>query len=196
MSTIRASGLGPLTASNTATIVDPATPLNGSATLGPLVSFAAQNSTSGTSIDFIGIPSWAKRVTVILNGVSTNGTSLLQCQIGAGSIVSSGYIFYIAYAGGTNQTAGTSYTSGLVFDGGVTGTATSLRQGIITFVNLSGNTWTYSSNISINYSAGTQYFVTLGAGSITLSGTLDRVRLTTVNGTDTFDAGSINVMYE
>lgn len=34
-------------------------------------------------------------------------------------------------------------------------------------------------------------------GSIkTLSATLDRVRLTTVNGTDTFDAGLVNIIYE
>jgi hypothetical protein len=35
-----------------------------------------------------------------------------------------------------------------------------------------------------------------GGGSVTLSGTLDRVRITTVNGTDTFDAGTINILYE
>jgi hypothetical protein len=33
-------------------------------------------------------------------------------------------------------------------------------------------------------------------GFVPLSGTLDRVRITTANGTDTFDAGSINILYE
>lgn len=33
-------------------------------------------------------------------------------------------------------------------------------------------------------------------GTISLAGALDNVRLTTVNGTDTFDAGSINILYE
>ena len=37
---------------------------------------------------------------------------------------------------------------------------------------------------------------TICAGRVTLSGALDRVRVTTVNGTDTFDAGSINILYE
>jgi hypothetical protein len=35
-----------------------------------------------------------------------------------------------------------------------------------------------------------------GGGTVTLGGTLDRVRITTVNGTDTFDAGTINILYE
>ena len=71
MSFIKASALGPLTASNTATIVDPQTPASGSAILSPLVSFSAV-SASGTSVDFIGIPSWAKRITVLFNAVSTS----------------------------------------------------------------------------------------------------------------------------
>ena len=76
MSFIKASALGPLTASNTATIVDPATPASGIATLGPLVSFAAQNTTSGANIDFTGIPSWAKRVTVSVASVSFASSAL------------------------------------------------------------------------------------------------------------------------
>ena len=196
MSFIRASGLGPLTASNTATIVDPATPASGSATLGPLVSYAAKDTSTGAVLyDFIGIPSWAKRITLVLSGVSTNGTSLVQTQIGAGSITTSGYIYYGSYAGATNGAGGVVYTSGIVTDTGITGNASNLRQGILTIVNVSGNTWTYSYSGSIFYAA-SNYYATIGAGSITLSGILDRVRLTTVNGTDTFDAGSVNVMYE
>ena len=38
--------------------------------------------------------------------------------------------------------------------------------------------------------------ITTGGGSVTLSGALDRVVLTTVGGTDTFDAGSVNIIYE
>jgi hypothetical protein len=36
----------------------------------------------------------------------------------------------------------------------------------------------------------------MGGFQVSLSGTLDRIRLTTVNGSDTFDAGSINIIYE
>ena len=85
MSFIKASALGPLTASNTATIVDPATPAGGNATLNPLVSFNPVSASGSNPITFSGIPSWAKRITVMFNGVSTNGTSQYQIQLGTGS---------------------------------------------------------------------------------------------------------------
>jgi hypothetical protein len=59
---------------------------------------------------------------------------------------------------------------------------------VITLLN--GNTWTATNNITFANIAG------WGAGGKELSATLDRVRITTVNGTDTFDAGSINILYE
>lgn len=162
-------------------------------TLYPIVSGTAVTA-SGTAIDFTSIPSWVKRITVMFNGVSTSGTSLVQAQIGAGSVTTSGYVFYVAYTGGTNQTVGTNSTSGLVLDASLTGNASSLRQGSLTFFNITGNTWAYSWNGAIFN--GSAYFSLVGSGSIALSGTLDRVRITTVNGTDTFDAGTINILYE
>lgn len=145
----------------------------------------AQASTSGTSIDFTSIPSWVKRITVMLSAVSTNGTSLLQCQIGSGSVTTSGY------AGGYSRgTTAASATSGLIIQAAVG--AASTYYGSVVFYNLTGNTWLGSSNtITANSDA-----ATLGNASVALSGTLDRVRITTVNGTDTFDAGSINILYE
>jgi len=162
---------------------------NGSGTLswsGSLTLGTAQNSTSGTSIDFTGIPSWAKRVTVMFSGVSTNGSSNIQLQIGAGSIDATGYTSRSAPASGTGTTSATGYlaTSSQV--------AADLVNGIATLALLSANTWVYSSAFSLT-SVGLQ---NTGSGTKTLSGTLDRVRITTVNGTDTFDAGSINIMYE
>ena len=153
------------------------------------VSGTAQNSTSGTSIDFTGIPSWVKRVTVMLNGVSTNGTSSLLFQIGTSSgIESSGYV-----SSGTYQGAGS---------GGATSTAGFLNQaggaiadttcGTTSIVSFGSNKWV-SSSVS---STGSSNYSYIGAGAKTLSGTLDRVRITTVNGTDTFDAGSINILME
>ena len=64
-----------------------------------LTSGTAQASTSGTAIDFTGIPSWAKRITVMFNGVSTNGTSNPQIQLGSGSPTTSGYTGYNARQG-------------------------------------------------------------------------------------------------
>jgi hypothetical protein len=140
------------------------------------------------AIDFTGIPSWAKRVTVMFNGVSTNGTSNYQVQLGAGSITTSGY----AATTTTGQTGVTtaSATTGHVVAASVS--ITSLFNGHCVLTNISGNTWVGSSLLLAT--GATSY--AMGASNIALSGTLDRVRITTVNGTDTFDAGSINILYE
>jgi hypothetical protein len=163
-------------------------------TIYPLVQGTAVASTSGTSIDFTGIPSWVRRVTVMFNGVSTNGTNNLQIQIGSSSgFVTSGY----AGAGGTIVQAGTSAvantSAGFLVEAGATiSVAATVRHGRATILNISGNIWVFDSTIS--NSTSTQ--IAFGAGGVTLSGVLDRVRITTVGGTDTFDAGSINLLWE
>jgi len=154
-----------------------------------IVSGTAVASTSGTAIDFTGIPSWVKRVTVMLNGVSTNGGSLTLLRLGAGSITSSGYSSASGYSGPGGQAGGVTNTSGFVY--GQNGIA-STYSGHIVITNFSGNTWICSvmlGRIDDGFDFG-------GGGNVTLSGTLDRVRITTVNGTDTFDAGSINLLWE
>jgi hypothetical protein len=155
-----------------------------------LTSATAQNSTSGTSIDFTSIPSWAKRITMMLYGVSTDGSSLLQAQLGYPSTyVTSGYnSIYTVIISGTTGTA--SATSGAVINTSTSSSSTS--YGTFVFTLLGGNTWTYS--FAGYDSNGTRHMIS--AGAVTLGGTLDRVRLTTINGTDTFDAGSINIFYE
>lgn len=164
-----------------------------STTLYPLVSGTAVASTSGTSIDFTGIPSWVKRITVMYNGVSTNGTSNYQIQIGSGSFTTSGYSSGCAYMGGTGATTtGNFITSGFFIV--LAPAASSAHSGIVTIANVSGNNWVYSSNLY--YGNSSIYLITGAGNSPTLSGLLDRVRITTVNGTDTFDAGSINILYE
>jgi hypothetical protein len=145
-------------------------------------------STSGTSIDFTGIPSWVKRITVMFAGVSTNGSSPVQIQVGAGSVATSGYLGAAAYVG--SSTAGGNSTAGFAVE--PTTGATVVRHGLMIITLLGSNTWVASSQINRSDSA----FSQLGGGSIALGGTLDRVRITTVNGTDTFDAGSINILYE
>lgn len=154
-----------------------------------LTLMTAVASTSGTSIDFTGIPSWARRITVMFAGVSTNGTSNPLIQIGAGSVLTTGYVGVGAYCGASVGV--TSYTSGFGIPGGV---ATNTYQGSITLseLNVTSNIWV-ASGVIAQPSTAFSYQV---AGTVTLSGALDRVRITTVNGTDAFDAGSINVMYE
>ena len=150
----------------------------------------AQTTTSGTSIDFTGIPTWAKKITVMFNGVSTTGTSATIIQLGSGSITTTGYVgSATTFISGTGFNSA-SYTSGIATAGSTT-TAADARTGQMTLTNVSGNIWVGS--VTLTSTATT---TNIGAGSITLSSTLDRIRITTVGGTDTFDAGSVNILIE
>ena len=155
-------------------------------------SATAQASTSGTSIDFTGSPSWVKRITVMFNGISTNGTGTYQIQIGSGSYSISGYISF-GMNGSGGALVGASNTTGMAITNAVL--AASTYSGNATLTNISGNSWTYVSQIG---SGSTVWG--FGAGSSpALSGALDRLRIiasTTGNPADTFDAGTINILYE
>ncbi len=150
-------------------------------------------SASGTSVDFTGIPSWAKRVTVMLSAVSTNGNANIRLQLGdSGGIETTGYLGAGGWAG-ASSTAALS-TSG--FDGfGDSGAAVS-RSGsfIFSLLSSSSNTWTLQGMFGAGASGGN--FIFLMSGGKTLSDTLTQVRITTTNGTDTFDAGTINLIWE
>jgi len=161
-----------------------------SGTLAPLVSGTAVASTSGTSIDFTGIPSWVKRITVMFAGVSTSGTSVPLIQIGdSGGIENTGY-FSSGSASQTAQTGQNLYTTGWGISDA--STAAHVRHGMATICHMSNNTWVMNSMIGQSDVARTIY----SGGSKSLSDALTQLRITTVNGTDTFDAGTINIMYE
>jgi hypothetical protein len=156
---------------------------------GAFVAGTSVASTSGTSIDFTSIPSWVKRVTVMLNGVSTNGTGYIRFQLGTSSgVTTSGYVGNCTQIG-TSMAAATS-TSG--FDSYGDNGASYIRYGVVVFNLLSSNVWT----ILGGYNLGTLNFQYIFTGTVPLSATLDRVRITTSNGTDTFDAGTINILWE
>jgi hypothetical protein len=176
------SGTGGTATTNVWTSAAPAT---------SITSGTAVASTSGTSIDFTGIPSWVKRVTVMFQGVSTSGTSPVQVRIGTGGTpTTTGYVSYGGVAGGTTKF---NVTTGFYFND-ATSAANWLRNGTMTFTNISGNIWVES--LQGGFFNGTDGYGLSGGGNISLSGVLDMIRITTVNGTDTFDAGSINIMYE
>jgi len=151
-------------------------------------------STSGTSIDFTGIPSWVKRVTVMFANVSTNGSSLPQIQVGNGTVVTSGYTGGWANMYANNSVQVGSNSSGFLISDG---RASDVRSGQAVLTLISGNTWVCSLLIGFFLiDTSPQPGTVLSGGTIALGGTLDRVRITTVNGTDTFNAGSINILYE
>ena len=148
----------------------------------------AQASTSGTSIDFTGIPSWVKRITVMFNGVSTSGTSLIHLRLGTSSGVEA-----TNYLGSSQDPTNSAvYSTGFALAPNNLATDVLHGQWVISLLNAASNTWAESHLIGRS----NNNLVAFGAGSKSLSGTLDRIRITTVNGTDTFDAGSINILYE
>ena len=153
----------------------------------------AQATTSGTSIDFTGIPAGTKRITILFNGVSTNGTSPLAVQLGdAGGLETTGYI---STAARTTLVGGLYLTSTTMFLLNEEGGAVFLYSGrvALSLHDASTFTWTESGMVIGNTTDGS-----LGSsgGYKPLSAELDRIRLTTVNGTDAFDAGSVNIQYE
>lgn len=146
-----------------------------------------QNSTSGTSIDFTGIPSWVKKITVMFNGVSTSGTSALLVQIGdSGGVENSGYIGNVWSGAGVGQ-----HSIGFVVQNNMIALQT--QQGNVRINLFNGNTFIEDGNVGPNLQANA---MAVSCGSKALSATLDRIRVTTVNGTDLFDDGQINIMYE
>jgi hypothetical protein len=158
-----------------------------------ITSGTAVASTSGTSIDFTSLPAWVKRLTVMFSGVSASGTSDPIIVLGTGatpSYASSGYAgIYISQAGGAFGNLSTYFRISAL------GSASATMYGTATFTLLTGNTWVCNSATG-NGSASAANQSSYCQGSIALSGALTAVRITTVNGTDTFDAGSVNIMYE
>jgi len=143
-------------------------------------------STSGTSIDFTGLPSWVKRLTVMFAGVSTTSSSSLLVQIGAGSFTITGYSGQ-CNAGGTL----TAMSTGFMVNSNMS--SANFHSGNAVINTLGSNIWS-ESGLVLNQGVGSNGCYS--GGYLTLGGTLDRVRITTVNGTDTFDAGTVNIMYE
>ncbi len=146
------------------------------------------SSTTGTSIDFTDIPSTAKRITVMFNGVSLSGTDSLLIQIGSGSLSTSGYTSSSTAATSGSATSGVLSSSGFIV---AINAASNVIYGSVTILNITGNTW-----IS-NHSMGLATAVCVNGGGVSpsLAGALDRVSVTR-SGTNTFDAGSINILYE
>lgn len=159
---------------------------------GLLTSGTAQASTSGTSIDFTSIPSWVKRITVLFSGVSTSGNDGLLVQIGdSGGIEATGYLGASGLVANADTTSTAAFTTGF---GIHNNNAAAVIHGSVVLNLLDAAAFTWAASVMIGWSNSAT--LANGGGSKSLSATLDRVRITTVGGTDTFDAGKINILYE
>jgi hypothetical protein len=143
--------------------------------------------TSGTAINITGLQADLKRLTIPVDGVSTNGTSDLIIQIGdIGGIATSGYSAQSWVSNTTNQTDTTGFCILPV------GAAANLTTGVAVIYLTDPATNLYEFTFTGN--AGGSAIVS--SGKKALSGALDRFTLTTIAGTDTFDDGAINWIEE
>jgi hypothetical protein len=140
-----------------------------------------------SSVDFTSIPSWVKRITVMYAEVSTNGTSPIVIKLGTSAGIQS--TSYVGCSWRSN-TVNAQFSTGFSIMPDLA--TSSSASGVSTIVLYGSNNWNWSS--VIGDTGGTN--VAHGGGTKDLSGTLDRIRLTTVGGSDTFDTGKINILFE
>lgn len=148
------------------------------------LTFRTAVAATGSPIEFASIPSWVKRISFMLQGISTNGNELYMIQLGSGTYTTTGYLSSASSSGGN-----ASETTGFILSNGVA--AGDVLNGMVQLVNIYGNVWV-ESGVCHTVSGSTRS----SAGAVTLSGQLDRVRLTTTTGTNVYDAGFVNIMYE
>lgn len=160
------------------------------ATIRPLVTGTLQNTTTGSAFDFTGIPSWVKRITVMMNGISNvSGVGAPLVQLGSGSIDTASYNSASTYSVGTNNVGSTAATNGML--AGSVLTATTVYNGVLVLTHMGSNIWLSHGTGDATGLSGCYVM----SGTKTLSGVLDRIRFTQ-HVADTFDAGSVNIMYE
>jgi hypothetical protein len=159
-------------------------------TVGGITLATPAASTSGTSIDYTGLPTGLKQVNLMLKGVSTSGSSAPMVQIGP-----SGGIETSSYAGGASNGAGTTtaFTTGFTLKAS-THAAADIIDGlyILNLENSSANSWC-SSGVGFWSSTSQQG---INSASKSIAGVLSRIRFTTIGGADTFDSGEVNISYQ
>jgi hypothetical protein len=159
--------------------------------VGVLTSMSATPvSASGTAVTFSGIPAWAKRVTIMLDGISLVSTGIPMLRLGvAGGPEVTGYTGIVSVIG-TGVSVRATSTAG--FELLTASAAAFLIKGTITLTHIGSNIWCVNSMVGDAVST----YLFLSTGSKPLAGALTQIVLTTAAGTDTFDAGTINVMYD
>jgi hypothetical protein len=204
--TLAASQLEMLSQSGTGimTIVPPATNTNQTLTLpdstGTVSTMGVGTavSASGTSVEFTSIPSWVKRITVMFSGVSLSGTDAIVLRLGdSGGLESTGYTgsIFVTYDGGPTNVVLFSVNFTLTSSGaGSAAGNTYSGQVVLSLLDLATNTWVINGIVSPATTSSAARFTNF-SGSKSLSATLDRLSVS-ASGANTFDAGTINIMYE
>ncbi len=143
-----------------------------------------------TFADFTGIPSWARRITIMLDFIGTDGTEQLMLQLGdAGGLETSGYD-----GGVSNDSGASSLKNGTSFYLNAATVGTESTYGVVTLTSKlpSSNTWAMHAILKIDGTTiGSQ-----AAGVKSLTQPLTQFRISTDGTPDDFDSGTINIMYE
>lgn len=148
--------------------------------------------TSGVAVDLNSLPTWAQRITVIPDKVSTSGTDQVCLQLGTSASFET-----TSYEGSScfiNSTAGAAVAANIGSGGfslPLTNSA-STRSGRFVLERVDGNVWECCGDIGDTATAA----VVLVRGRKSLSGALTRIRLTTILGSDTFDGGQVSMIVE
>lgn len=150
----------------------------------------ATATTSGSSVSFTGIPTWVKRVTLLFNGVSVSGTDSLLVRIGpSGGIASSGYLSTAGIITNAANPSVSGDTTGFLI---YIAAASRAFSGAMTISLLNASSYIYVSSHSGKSDSGN---VNVGGGDVTLSGLMTQLTILP-GGANTFDAGSVNILYE
>lgn len=157
--------------------------------LTPAINGSAVVSAAGASVDFTGIPSTAQRLVVMFAGVTTTGSAVPLIQLGSGAPQTSGYVGSIA---GMSNAASPSTASPTTGFGIYSTSGANVLHGQMTLTHMGNNVWTSEHQFSLPTGA----VLLVGSGSVYLGGALDRLRVTTTGGGDTFDGGNIKLTWE
>ncbi len=156
--------------------------------LGTPLTLSTSGSPTGTYAEYTNIPPWVNQITITINGLSTNGTTVPNVLLGTSAgYVTSGYFGAI----GTDSNYNTNNFTTSILLSNDTWAAARILYSVITLYHMGSNIWVFRVNIGFSDIAS----ASTGNGNVTLPGTLDRVRLT-INGTQLFDAGTINIRYQ
>jgi hypothetical protein len=160
---------------------------------GTTLTVSSSTSLSSTYTDITGIPSWAKRVTVIVNSAVPSAAVVPAMQLitGTNTVVSSGYVGSATSV--ASGSTGAVATSSSKFNLGFSSNNWTFSE-VIQLINISGNVWVINNNGSRVLSG--SVVSDQATGSVDAGAVLTGIRITTISGTATFSSGTVNIIYE
>ena len=156
---------------------------------GSLTQGTAQTVSTVTSINFTSIPSWVKRITVTMSGVTvTANASNLTLRIGSGAYDATGYNGgFFRLASGNNYPGFVGSTTAFII---INPGTSNVCSGSFVLTNITGNNWALLSSVSDSAQT-----LNINAGNHTTSGVLNQLQLICADGSTTI-TGTFNILYE